>query len=148
MLTRAGWVVCVCMFSVYARYFGTVCRIEGQGPFVSPERSQLRAATAVHPTPAPSASKRGRGRAWGLHLSQPRILPVDPGLAPVRVSRAGHGQQEGERKRHLVCFRALPQPIKKPLTNCRRFLSSICVAGLCLIHKALFPQESSPTTRF
>lgn len=44
-----SWVgcVCVCVCSVYARYFGTTRRIEGQGLFVSPEAQP--APTRCHP---------------------------------------------------------------------------------------------------
>lgn len=139
-----SWVgcVCVCVRSVYARYFGTMRRIEGQGLFVSPEAQP--APSRCHPASRQlrrhqSAAGDARGT---LCMSQPRmthVLPVDPRAWPRRAS-LGWPRSSRKEKRNATwfVFRALPQPIKKPLTNCRRFLSSICVAGYALFIRLFF----------
>lgn len=60
-----------------------------------------------------------------------------PGLSRMYVSRLQRMQwEQWNAAVSREIFRVFPQCIKKPLTNCRRFICHNLRCGLCLIHRA------------
>lgn len=60
-----------------------------------------------------------------------------PGVSQIYVSRLQRMQwEQWNTAVSREIFRVFPQCIKKPLTNCRRFICHNLRCGLCLIHRA------------
>lgn len=59
-----------------------------------------------------------------------------PGVSQIYVSRLPKMQWEPWNDVSREIFRVFPRCIKKPLTNCRRFICHNLRCGLCLIHRA------------
>lgn len=151
MLPRVG--LGFFFFSVYARYFSTICNIEGQGLFVSSEAQPAPKAAAAHPFCQLDLGIKVRLRVTrgntcicfrttsdlGPAQSAAHIIPMDLKRYPKFISQAGKRCNRNTKRNvtvFRVIFRVFPQHIKKPLTNCRRFIRHNLHCGLCLIHRS------------